>query len=205
MNPYQVLNIQPTDDLRAIRRAYVRETKKHHPDRGGDSEHFRTIQAAYTDLKQIHKIQAARVHSADVRFSLHDLLMGCTATVLLQINQQTVAVEFVVPPLSFPGTFVEFQDKLSTPQRIRVRLLEIPTKDYTRVESDVVIQRQINSSDAQAGITVEVKNFDGNSHKVKVSPDTTAASLRYCISGEGFFNRSTKARGDLHIIINVQG
>lgn len=200
MNPFQVLNIQPTDDFHAIRRAYVQETKKHHPDRGGDPEQFRNIQTAYADLKHNFKARTQDVHSVDVKFSLRDLLHGCVATVLLQINKQATAVEFVLPPFSFPGTFVEFQDKLSTSQRIRVRLLEITTKDYTRVESDVVIQRQINSSDAHNGTIIEVINFDGVSHKVKISPDTTASSLRYCISGEGFFKKSTKTRGDLHII-----
>lgn len=203
-DPYAVLNIAPTDDLKVIRRAFIRESKLHHPDHGGDVERFRSVQLAYTALKARHYKPPAWT-TIDVRVSLHDLLHGCVATVLSQINGQETVFEFAVPPYTYPGSFVKFLDKGSTTQRIRVRLLEITTQAYTRVESDVVIQRQINSIDARRGIDLEVVNFDGISHKVKISPETTASSLSYRISGEGFFNKNTKVRGDLHIIINVQG
>lgn len=203
-DPYAALNIAPTSDIRLIRQAYIQAVKTTHPDRGGTDEQLLAVQQAYATLKARHQVKPTWL-DITVRVSLRDLLYGCIATVSYNLDNEPVLLEFTVPPLTTPGTVVEFQNKGSTTYRIRVRLLEIATAEYVRADSNVVIQRQINRIDAHNGVILEVVNFDGLSHKVKISPETTAASLVYRISGEGFFDKTTRARGDLHIIINVQG
>lgn len=46
------LDLHPPIDQTAIRQQYRRLAKLHHPDKGGDAEHFRRISAAYQRLKQ---------------------------------------------------------------------------------------------------------------------------------------------------------
>lgn len=201
MNPYKILNIEPTDDKMAIRRAYVREAKKHHPDQGGDAEHFQDIQYAYEIL--INNRYEPEVIESDVRLSLYDLMYGCIATAFIDIGDQGILVEFRVPPYTYPGTSIEFYDKRSTYQKIRVTLLESYTNKYTRLDSSILIRHPINKFEADAGTDIEIINFDGLIHTVNVSPKTTADRLIYHIPGAGFFDKSSKVRGDLTIIVEV--
>ena len=46
----EVLGLGAGDGLIELKRAYKEQVKEHHPDRGGDSEKFRAVTAAYTAL-----------------------------------------------------------------------------------------------------------------------------------------------------------
>ena len=46
-NHYQTLGVAPTASAEEIKRAYRKLASQHHPDRGGDTATFQTIQAAY--------------------------------------------------------------------------------------------------------------------------------------------------------------
>jgi hypothetical protein len=46
-NFWGILGIDPTNDEDVIRKAYLTEAKKHHPDRGGDDMVFSAVQDAY--------------------------------------------------------------------------------------------------------------------------------------------------------------
>ncbi|MCA9137259.1 MAG: J domain-containing protein [Planctomycetales bacterium] len=45
-DPYQTLGVEPTATAEDIKRAHRRKALEHHPDRGGDADAFREIQAA---------------------------------------------------------------------------------------------------------------------------------------------------------------
>lgn len=203
MNPFEVLNIEPTRDKMAIRRAYVRETKIHHPDHGGDPEHFYSIQRAYEILVGGQK-PAALVIEDEVRLELADLMYGCVATAIIDVGRSNKVIEFDVPPYTYPGTTIEFFDKGSTTERIRVKLLENHKEEYTRLDSSIVVQRQINTTEAKNGISLEIENFDGEKHTVTVSPETTANKLIFHVNGAGFFSKHSKVRGDLTVIVEVK-
>jgi DnaJ-class molecular chaperone len=49
-NLYETLEVDRGADKDAIRRAYMKLSKQHHPDRGGDAEKFKEIQKAYETL-----------------------------------------------------------------------------------------------------------------------------------------------------------
>lgn len=55
MNYYEILGIDKNADQNQIKKAYRDLVKKHHPDRGGDPEHFKKINEAYEILKDPHK------------------------------------------------------------------------------------------------------------------------------------------------------
>lgn len=53
-NPFDILGIEPTQDASAIKRAYRKLAKQHHPDVGGNAEAFAKVQRAYEVLTTPH-------------------------------------------------------------------------------------------------------------------------------------------------------
>jgi DnaJ-class molecular chaperone len=51
MNYYDILGVDRSADQEQIKRAYKTLVKQHHPDQGGDAEHFKQINEAYETLK----------------------------------------------------------------------------------------------------------------------------------------------------------
>lgn len=203
MNPYLVLNIEPTDDKMAIRRAYVRETKRHHPDHGGDAGHFRLIQKAYDGL--INNEFEIEVIDTDVAIPLINLMEGCIATVAINNGTyQGTLFEISIPDFTYPGSTVEFSDKALTYRKIRVKLMETKTNEYTRIDSTIIVQKQINTTEAKNGVTLDIRNFNDKSYTINIPPDTTATRLIYNIPGAGFYERDSRVRGNLSIIVEVQ-
>ena len=52
---YTTLGVEKDADYNAIRKAYYRLARTHHPDRGGDKEKFQEIQQAYEVLSDKDK------------------------------------------------------------------------------------------------------------------------------------------------------
>ena len=50
-SPWEVLGISRDASFEEVKRAYRRLVMEHHPDRGGDAEVFKVIQAAYEILE----------------------------------------------------------------------------------------------------------------------------------------------------------
>lgn len=202
MNPYAVLNIDPTDDKMAIRRAYVRECKLHHPDTGGDAGHFRLIQKAYEGL--INNEFQTELIETEVGLLLHEFLYGCDAVAVVKNGTyKGITFEFKVPPMSWPGQKLEFQDDGLTDATVRVKLVEIKTDEYTRLDSNIVIRCPINTLEAELGKEIEVTNFDKTKYQIRVSPETTADRLIYSFPGAGFYDKTTKQRGNLTVMVEV--
>jgi DnaJ-class molecular chaperone len=203
MNPFLILNINPTDDKMAIRRAYVREIKLNHPDLGGNKKHIDLIKEAYESL--INNVFQLNDIETDVRLPLINFLEGCIATVIIKTGEfKGTTIEFKVPSYTYPGTIISFSDKNLTLRKIYVKLLENSTNDYTRLDSSIVIRKQINKIEAQFGTIVNTTNFDNVPHVIEIPPNTNADRLVYNINGAGFYNRNSRIRGNLAIIIEVQ-
>lgn len=203
MNPYKILNIKPTKDKMAIRRAFVSETKKHHPDVGGDQEHFARIQAAYDVL--ISGSWGSNPLETEVKLDLLEFWTGCVATAIFTDELgQIYAIEFHVPQYAYPGQTFEFFDEQSTKRFVRVKLLELTTNKWRRLDSHIIIKHTINSIEAITGIDLKIENFDSIEHKISIPPQTTANRLIYNIPGSGFYEKSCRTRGDLTIIIEVK-
>lgn len=50
MLSHEILNISPLATRDEIKKAYQEMAKKHHPDKGGDSEMFIQVKSAYEDM-----------------------------------------------------------------------------------------------------------------------------------------------------------
>lgn len=200
MNPFEILKISPTKDKMEIRRAYVRELKKRHPDQGGQNDDCRQLHQAYDQLVKTNNKKNPIKTVA--RLSLADFLYGCVATVSFTDGVKIRFVEFTVQPFTYPGDTVVFQDK-DTGKYIEVTVYETPSLDYKRLEHIIIINRNISVHQAQAGTSITVQNFDGYEHTVNIPPNTSASRLIYTFPQAGFFDRKTHDRGHLSIIIEV--
>ncbi len=202
MNPFQALGIEPTQDKMKIRRAYVRETKLHHPDTGGNPDHFQTIQTAYNDL--INNQVDMRELKVDVSLDIIDFLNGgVVETDVYKGWGEPKILQFDVPPHTYPDSVLTFYNIDSTYNKICVTLKEKRNSVFIRLEDRVVIRETINISEAILGKTLSVKNFDGNILDVNISPNTTADKLMFYFKGAGFFDKATKQRGDVTVVIEI--
>ena len=55
MDYYKLLGVNPNSSQGEIKKAFRRLSLKHHPDRGGDAEEFKKINAAYETLGDVEK------------------------------------------------------------------------------------------------------------------------------------------------------
>lgn len=182
-----------------LRRAYVREVKKHHPDCGGTAENFLEFQEAYNLLTGDDEC-----HAIEIFLPLADLFNGCIATATVDLGKlDTSTIEFVVPPFTYPGTELEFSDNRLTSRKIRIILQELVIDDFKRHDSDIIIERKITKTEATAGIILKIANFDKTFHHVAISPQTTADQLIFNICGHGFCKKNANHRGNLIIIVTT--
>lgn len=199
MNPYDILEIAPTDNKMLIRRAYVTLTKKHHPDAGGDPEKFSDIQKAYDRL--IKTNLKKQVYETTLKLPLLDFLNGCVATAEAMFGDDSLMFEFKVKPFTKPGKRVSFE--LSSEKSITITLLEEKNKDYKRIDENILFTRDITSAEALHGKQITVTNFDGVEYVFYIPPNTTASTLIYKTENQGFFNSETKARGKMNLVVNI--
>jgi DnaJ-class molecular chaperone len=197
MNPFQLLEISPTKDKLKIRRAYVRMTKKHHPDQGGKAGALEEIQAAYNMLVK-NDYQPPTIRS-EIKLNAIDLLTGCNTTAIIGKDQKIVV--FDVPAFTYPGSLIEFYSKEGT--RIIIRINVGCADHFTLLDSNIITKAKINTIEAYAGIDIPIVNFDGNTYTIKIPPYTTASKLIYNIENAGFFEKDSQARGDLKVIVDV--
>jgi DnaJ-class molecular chaperone len=200
MNPFRILGIEPTDNKILIRRAYVEQTKKHHPDHGGDPLFFYQIKQAYEEL--IAGSYQPKTIETTVELELKEFLTGCVATAILYVKSKATLIEFDVPALTYPGSTLKFFDHEHTDSDIAVTL-NAAKSDYMLLKEHILIQRELNINEARAGTTLSIVNFDNHSHFIKIPEGTTANKLIYEIEHHGFFDKATKKRGDLKVLVNI--
>ncbi|MEA2536763.1 MAG: molecular chaperone DnaJ [Chloroflexota bacterium] len=71
INLYAILRVPPGSDLRAIRTAYRREARRHHPDAGGDERYMIALNKAWSVLQDPARRAAydKRLYGSTVRSS----------------------------------------------------------------------------------------------------------------------------------------
>ena len=62
---YKVLGVPKDAEMSAIKKAYHKLARTHHPDRGGDTEKFQEIQAAYEVLSDREKREIYDQHGEE--------------------------------------------------------------------------------------------------------------------------------------------
>lgn len=82
MDDWQILDVPKNSSLEAIRASYLRLSKLHHPDIGGDAEKFIVVKLAYDRLvKQLTTPRACPackgLGTAYKTYGFHSILVTC--------------------------------------------------------------------------------------------------------------------------------
>ena len=72
-NPYEILDVSPNSSAEEIKSKYKSLAQQHHPDKGGDEEHFKKIKTAYEILiDPIRRKQYDATGSTENSASIHN-------------------------------------------------------------------------------------------------------------------------------------
>ena len=114
---FQKLRISPTYSKDLIKKAFTKIIKIVHPDLGGNQDEFIEVLESYNILMAQRWVLATKI-KIDAKY----FLTGCTPRVMIQPidGKDTFFVKFTIPPLTYPGTIIEFSDE---GQHFRITLL----------------------------------------------------------------------------------
>lgn len=206
MDPYKTLGIDRSADASTIKSAYRRLASKHHPDRGGDTATFQSIQAAYDILGDPHKKR--EFDNPQPKFNgfpgqgfgnINDFFNNI-------FNQQqrklyTVTV-FVTLEQIVKGSVENVQ--INTPAGVKLLQLKIPTEIedgyqvsydgimqdgllqvqyrvhrhpvFTKKGKDLYSQLQVNVLELITGTTAIINDIRGNGIEIKIDRMTKPGS-----------------------------
>jgi DnaJ-class molecular chaperone len=182
MTHYETLGVPESASAEEIRMAYKRLALKHHPDRGGDTETFQNIQAAYNVLsddasRQQYDHERRNPGRQNIHFQWHNASGG------IDIND--VFRQFGFGGNPFQQGFAGQPPRKNRDLRVR---LDIPLADT------LIDQRK----------TISVSTTTGERYNVEVNIPrgvTQNTSIKYPGLGDNMFN--TIPRGDLYVQINI--
>jgi DnaJ-class molecular chaperone len=195
MTHYDTLGVSESASLDEIKTAYRRLANQHHPDKGGDTNRFQQIQAAYEAVgneQSRAQYDAERRVGGGFRFTVNGQDVGGTG----MPNEMEEMLRNFGFGFSFgPGFASHNGDPFAQFRQPR------KNKD---IQIDVVVPLA-STLDAQTK-TVLVQGTNGERYTVDVQiprgvrPNST---IKYPNLGDNFF--STLPRGDLYVRISVEG
>ena len=193
MTHYDTLGFSESDGSDDIKKAYRKLANQHHPDKGGDTNKFQQIQAAYDaigdDQKRAQYDAERRGHSG-FRFTVNGQDVGASGGMPHEMEDMLRNFGF-----AFGQGFAGHGDPFAQFRQPR------KNKD---MQVEVVVSLA-STLDAQTK-TISVQTTNGERSTVEVQiprgvrPNST---IKYPGLGDNFF--ATLARGDLYVRLHVEG
>jgi DnaJ-class molecular chaperone len=179
MTHYSTLGVSETATPDEIKKAYRSLASKHHPDKGGDTQKFQEIQAAYAVLEDANKraqYDAERAGQGSNQFGWH--------------THSDVDINNLFRHFNFGGDpFAQFRQQ-QQPRRNRDLRIDISIPLVQTLQDNVK--------------TISVQTTNGHRETVEVRIPrgiTHGTVIKYHGLGDNLFN--TIERGDLHVHVNV--
>jgi curved DNA-binding protein len=224
---YQTLGVSKTATADEIKKAYRGLASKHHPDRGGDTQQFQKIQAAYQVLgdPQARNLHDQQSVASMAFFDLHGMFGQTTATrprtqniqttmwvTLSDIaNNQTKALNLVnihgttsvriaVPVTINDGDHVRYQGIAPNGHDLIVGFRIQPDPNWHKDGSNLHTQCPVSVWQLITGAELELSTLTNTTIKFAVLPGTQpCATLR--LKGQGLPD-TNGAQGD--ILVKLQ-
>jgi DnaJ-class molecular chaperone len=185
MTHYATLGVTETANADEIKRAYRGLASKHHPDKGGNTQQFQEIQAAYAVLEDPNRraqYDQERRNPGGFRFNVNGN----------DFDQMPPGMEDILKNFGFPGG--AFGQGSPFGQR------------HPRKNKDLRVELHIPLVEAlqEQKKTLSVQTTTGHRETVEVTVPRGihhGAQIKYSGLGDNMFN--TLPRGDLYVVFNV--
>jgi DnaJ-class molecular chaperone len=185
MTHYATLGVAETATADEIKRAYRGLASKHHPDKGGDTQQFQEIQAAYAVLEDPNRraqYDQERRNPGGFRFNVNGN----------DFDQMPPGMEDILKNFGFPGG--AFGQGSPFGQR------------HPRKNKDLRVELHIPLVEAlqEQKKTLSVQTTTGHRETIEVTVPRGihhGAQIKYAGLGDNMFN--TLPRGDLYVVFNV--
>lgn len=222
-DPYKVLGLSPNATPEEVKKAYRKLCGQHHPDKGGDAEKFKEIQAAYSRITEPEKHQQQSPfgpgfnHSGfgfqdaqdffPIQFSLtltlEEAFIGCTKKINIPGME---SFNFEIPKGQLNDNVLQKFVKLSSGKQRRV-ICKIFVQKHPIFEIDGLnlrCQKEISLIEFYEGTTIQVKTLDNKVFNVKVIPNKLYQMVRLPKKGFSTTHNYFSEVGDLFIEIKVK-
>lgn len=180
-----------------IKEIYKKLAKKHHPDKGGDTEYFKLIQLAYEKLMSVDTINKTYINTI-VEYSLEDLYNGCTKIITYwdDTNDDKIKKEkkFIL------NLSRGFNTDATIRGNLRLIFVEKPHSVFKRSGHDLIIFADINVKDINSKKVISFIHLDGKKINIKIDGIITHNEVKL-IEGKGL-PKSNNEYGNLYIKFN---
>lgn len=190
MNPHHVLGVQQNATLAEIKKAYKRQTMKHHPDKGGDPSKFHQVKEAFELLRNVKK----RTIRLNVTASMEDVVSNKVQ--YLQLDGMTA--EIVIPPSVNNGNVIKYSIRYDTDLLIQYSIA--PSTKWTKDGLDLQTLVDVDFWTLICGGTVVVTNIYGKKVNITI-PSRTKPLSKFRVSEQGACEGSKL--GDLYVVVNA--
>lgn len=202
LTPHQILGVSSNCSYAEAKIAYKQRANKLHPDKGGDAKSFNQLSTAY------EMVMGSFTKNKDINITLPVTLdvvyTGLNTELIVNTEYASKVVSISIPKGIHNGDVIKFNKcgdntiKQLTPGDLFVNVKVMMHESFTRKGDDCIHHINVSAKNAMLGATVDVTDLAGITHKVNI-PAGTQPYTMFTIKNEGFPQKNTCKRGDLHI------